>query len=115
MRFWIDAQLPPILAFWLKEKFGVEARNLKELGLRDAEDEDIFNNARQEGIVIVTKDGDFIELIARFGTPPQILWVTCGNVSNRNLKRIFSQIFPEALKLLECGEPIVEISDTAQN
>jgi predicted nuclease of predicted toxin-antitoxin system len=50
-------------------------------------------------------------LIARFGTPPQILWVTCGNVTNRNLKGIFSQIFPDALKLLECGEPVVEISD----
>jgi predicted nuclease of predicted toxin-antitoxin system len=54
---------------------------------------------------------DFIELIYRFGSPPQILWVTCGNVTNRNLRQIFQKTFPQALTLLEQGEVIVEISD----
>ena len=111
MNFWIDAQLPPSLAPWLTETFGVTAIALKDLGLRDAEDTDIFNSARSEGIVIITKDSDFIELVTRLGIPPQILWVTCGNVTNRNLKRIFTYTFPQALNLLEQGEMIVEISD----
>ena len=110
MRFWIDAQLPPQFAFWLKETFNVEAQSLKELGLRDAEDQVIFNAARNQGTVIITKDSDFIELVTRNGTPPQILWVTCGNVTNRNLKRIFENAFPEALRLLQENEMIVEIS-----
>jgi predicted nuclease of predicted toxin-antitoxin system len=110
MRFWIDAQLPPQFAFWLQETFNVDAQSLKELGLRDAEDQVIFNAARNQGTVIITKDSDFIELVTRNGTPPQILWVTCGNVTNRNLKRIFQNAFPEALLLLQQNEMIVEIS-----
>ena len=89
MKFWIDAQLPPKLASWLKVTFKVDAKSLKDLGLRDAEDQEIFSAARNQETVIVTKDSDFIELVTRTGTPPQILWVTCGNVTNRNLKRIF--------------------------
>ena len=38
MKFWIDAQLPPLLADWLANQFSVEATSLRELGLRDAMD-----------------------------------------------------------------------------
>jgi predicted nuclease of predicted toxin-antitoxin system len=74
--FWIDAQLPPSFAPWLTETFNVQAQSLKFLGLRNAEDETIFEAARQQQVVIVSKDSDFVELVLRFNTPPQILWVT---------------------------------------
>lgn len=111
MKFWIDAQLPPQMAQWLMMTFAVEATSLRDLGLRDAQDIEIFEMAKIEGTVIITKDSDFIELVTRFGTPPQILWVTCGNVTNRNLKKIFTNTFSQALQLLQGGERIVEISD----
>ena len=111
MNFWIDAQLPPSLANWLAETFNVNATAIRDLGLRDAEDIEIFNAARNPGTVIVSKDSDFVELVTRLGTPPQILWLTCGNVTNRNLRLILSNTFAEALPMLEAGEAIVEISD----
>lgn len=111
MNFWIDAQLPPSLAIWLTETFGVSATSLRDLELRDAQDTEIFSAARTAGIVVVSKDSDFVDLVTRLGTPPQILWVTCGNVTNRNLRRIFTETFPNALRLLQAGEAIVEISD----
>lgn len=111
MNFWIDAQLPPSLAAWLTETFGVNAIALKDIGLRDAKDTDIFNAARSVGIVIMTKDSDFIDLVTRVGTPPQILWVTCGNVTNRNLRIILTLTFPDALQILQAGEAVVEIGD----
>jgi predicted nuclease of predicted toxin-antitoxin system len=54
----------------------------------------------------------FISLLDRFGSPPQILWITCGNTSNTNLKRILKDGLPKALDLLRQGERLVEISDT---
>ena len=51
MNFWIDAQLPPNLANWLVESFNVNARAIRDLGLRDAEDIEIFNAARSPGTV----------------------------------------------------------------
>jgi predicted nuclease of predicted toxin-antitoxin system len=84
---------------------------LRDIGLRDAEDVDIFLAARTAGAVIMTKDADFLNLLDRLGTPPQIIWVTCGNTSNVRLKEILSGAMAEAINLLASGEPLVEISD----
>lgn len=109
MKFWVDAQLPPALAAWLSENHGVEAITLRDLGLRDAADIEIFMAAREAGIVIISKDSDFVELISRHGSPPQLLWVTCGNVTNRSLQAVFDKTFVLALTALRAGELIVEI------
>lgn len=110
MIYWVDAQLPPQLANWLTQTFNVEAYALRDLNLRDAEDEQIFQQARQQGIVIISKDSDFVEMVLRSGTPPQLLWVTCGNVTNRRLQGLLTQVFPKAQELLVAGEAIVEIA-----
>lgn len=56
MTFWIDAQLPPQLAVWLAQHFGVHAVAVRELGLRDAPDREIFAAARDADAVLVSKD-----------------------------------------------------------
>jgi predicted nuclease of predicted toxin-antitoxin system len=109
MIFWIDAQLPPLLATWLSEEFHVEAFSLRTLGLRDAADGAIFQAAQKSGIVIISKDSDFVEMVSRYGPPPQLIWVTCGNVSNRQLQMVFNKTFPISLGLLAEGQAIVEI------
>jgi len=108
---WLDAQLPPKLAPWLQENFAVEAWSVRDLGLRDAEDADIFDAAREAGATVVTKDSDFLDLIGRYGAPPQILLITCGNTSNARLRVILTDTLPQALLLLSAGEAVVEISD----
>jgi predicted nuclease of predicted toxin-antitoxin system len=112
MKIWIDAQLPPTLANWLSATFDLEASALRDLSLRDAQDIEIFEAARAENAVILTKDSDFIDLVCRLGTPPQILWLTCGNVTNQNLQRLLSATLPDALEQLRQGTMIVEISNT---
>jgi predicted nuclease of predicted toxin-antitoxin system len=86
---------------------------VRELGLRDADDQAIFQYAKQTASIVVTKDSDFVELVHRYGAPPQIVWVTCGNTTNDNLSRIFADIFANALQLLAAGETLVEISETS--
>ncbi|MFY7805750.1 MAG: DUF5615 family PIN-like protein [Limnoraphis robusta] len=112
MKIWVDAQLPPTLASWLTETFGLEASALRDLALRDAQDLEIFEGARAENAVIMTKDSDFIDLVCRLGAPPQILWLTCGNVTNRNLRQLLTATLPDALEQLRLGEMIVEITNT---
>ena len=111
MIIWVDAQLPPSIATWLVETFGVTAISLKELGLRDAKDTEIFEVAKQPNLVIMTKDSDFVDLVCRLGSPPQILWLTCGNVTNRNLRRLLNLTFLDAISQLQRGEIVVEISE----
>lgn len=110
MLLWVDAQLSPALAPWLRHAFGVQAfPPLRELGLRDAEDPAVFAAARAVGAVVLTKDGDFVEPLARHGPPPQVLWLTCGNTSNAALRAILTEAWPRAAAMLVAGEPLVEI------
>jgi predicted nuclease of predicted toxin-antitoxin system len=111
MTIWIDAQLPPTIAAWVAETFGVVTRPVRDLGLREAKDREIFQAARAAAAVVMTKDADFVELVARLGSPPQILWVTCGNTTNERLRQILSKCLPLALPLLDRGEAVVEIKD----
>ena len=111
MILWLDAQLPPSAAAWITAKFGVEARAVRDLGLRDAQDSPIFQSARAAGAVVMTKDKDFVEMLQRLGPPPKVLWVSCGNTSNARLREILSSALPAAITRLEGGESLVEIGD----
>jgi predicted nuclease of predicted toxin-antitoxin system len=110
MTIWIDAQMSPAIAAWVSSNFAVSAVAVRDLGLRDAEDKEIFQAARRENAVVMTKDSDFVLLLDRLGAPPQVIWVTCGNTSNARLKEILTNTLPKALELLKSGEKLVEIS-----
>lgn len=110
MTIWIDAHLSPAIATWIASTFGITAFALRDVGLRDAEDLDIFKAAKAQGIIFITKDSDFADLVDRLGSPPQIIWLTCGNTSNARLREVLSVALPEALELLQAGEVLVEIS-----
>jgi predicted nuclease of predicted toxin-antitoxin system len=109
MKLWIDAQLSPALSLWITENFPVQAIALRELGLRDASDREIFDAAQQAGAIVLTKDSDFVELVLRLGSPPQIIWLTCGNTSNERLKEILLATLSQAIALIKAGEALVEI------
>ena len=111
MTVWVDAQFSPAIAAWITETFAIDAVALRDLGLRDAEDEEIFHAAKSASVVVMTKDSDFVDLLHRLGPPPQVIWITCGNTSNARLRYILTATLPDALNLLRSGEEIVEISD----
>lgn len=109
MRLWLDEQLPPALAPWLTERFGVEVISVRDLGLARARDAEIFSAARLADAIVVTKDQDFVRLLGARGHPPQVI----GNTSNEHLRRALAATLPAALALVRAGEPLVEIRDAA--
>jgi predicted nuclease of predicted toxin-antitoxin system len=109
MTVWLDAHLSPGIARWLTESFDITALPVRDLGLRGAEDDTIFFEARKSADVVITKDIDFVTLLERNGSPPKIIWLTCGNTSDAALRQILVTKFPEALRLFESGENLVEI------
>jgi Domain of unknown function (DUF5615) len=60
---WLDAQLSPALAPWLAATCNVSCTAVRDLGLREAVDRDIFMAGRAASAVIVTKDADFVRLL----------------------------------------------------
>ena len=107
---WIDAQMSPAIAVWITANFPVKALAVRDVGLRDAEDREIFLEARKQSAIVMTKDSDFISLQTELGAPPKIIWITCGNTSNARLKEILTAALSEALELLNAGEVLVELN-----
>lgn len=58
MIIWVDAHLSPAIATWITITFGITALALRDVGLRDAEDPEIFEAARARGVIFITKDSD---------------------------------------------------------
>lgn len=109
MTIWVDAQLSPRTARWMTDNFPISAVALRDLGLRDAGDDEIFEAARIAEAIVMTKDSDFVQILEQKGSPPKIIWLTCGNTSETALQQILSQHLSTALGLLAGGENLVEI------
>ncbi len=106
---WVDAQLSPRIARWITENFPVAAHAVRDLGLRDASDLQIFTDARAADAIVLTKDSDFVQLLEQHGSPPKVLWLICGNTSNEVLQQILSLHLATALSLLSGDEEVVRI------
>lgn len=106
MIFLVDAQLPPALCRWLRER-GHEAAHVAELGLLAADDVTIARRAEVDGSVLVSKDEDFVTL--RLPDRFVLLWLRCGNVTNRALSGWLTPRWPDVEALLGAGERFVEV------
>jgi predicted nuclease of predicted toxin-antitoxin system len=108
---WLDNQLPPALAAWMRASLSVECVPVRDLQLQRASDSEIFHAARAAQVVVMTKDGDFVDLLDHHGAPPQVILVTCGNTSNARLRGLIETAWPMILPMLERGEVLVELGD----
>ena len=85
---------------------------MKDLGLRDASYSEFFKAAKAADAVVISKDSDFVDLLHRFGPPQRIIWLTCGNTSNSELRKILAVHLKRSLELLsQNAEGLLEISD----
>lgn len=113
MTIWLDSHFDPELAAWLGSRFKVVAKSIREIGLTQAEDDALFAAARRfSGIVVLTKDYDFVELVQRLGSPPQVIWLRCPNMRTVRLQALLSGTFETALDRIREGAPLVEITVT---
>lgn len=110
MKLLVDNQLPEALAVHLAEN-GIESRHVRRLGLGAAADEEIWRFAQAGGYAIVTMDEDFQQLSARYGAPPQIIWVRLGNVRKPALLSAFAAVLAELRAGLDNGTAVIEIGN----
>jgi len=63
-----------------------DSKQVRELGLENSTDTEIFDFAKRNGFAIVTFDSDFCDLSIIRGFPPQIIWIRTGNTTTINLE-----------------------------
>ena len=83
MKIWIDAHISPAIAAWINRTYPeYEAASLRSMDLQRSEDPEIFDKAKAEDVIFITKDADLVNLLEQHGAPPRIIWLRCGNTSN---------------------------------
>lgn len=56
-----------------------DSKHIASLGLDHSSDKDVWQYAKDNGFVLVSKDSDFNEISTLYGFPPQIIWLRLGN------------------------------------
>ncbi len=108
MNYLIDNQLPIGLVRHL-QTHGLQAGHVADCGLDQATDQEIWDHARTNGCVIVSKDEDFFHLSGSDPTGPPFVWVRLGNCRNTALFAAFDRVLPQMLQAITAGTKVVEI------
>jgi predicted nuclease of predicted toxin-antitoxin system len=87
MKLLFDENLSPKLPRLLKDIFP-ESRHVRDSGLKGKTDWEIWEYARQEGFVIISKDADFLQRSIIHGSPPKVVWLRVGNCTTADLLRL---------------------------
>jgi len=87
-----DQNLSPRLVGRLADIYPNSA-HVFSLGLGDAMDIDVWEFARDNDYMIVTKDADFSEFGIIKGFPPKIIWIRRGNCSTQDIENILRENF----------------------
>ena len=80
MKFLFDQNLSPRLPESLANLYP-GSLHVRDVGLREAEDSAIWEYAKGQGLVIVSKDSDFQQRSLLYGPPPKFVWVRLENCS----------------------------------
>jgi predicted nuclease of predicted toxin-antitoxin system len=65
-----------------------DSKQVRELGLENSTDTEIFNFAKRNDFALVTFDSDFCDLNIIRGFPPKIIWIRTGNTTTKNLENL---------------------------
>ena len=107
-QFIVDENLPPHLAFWLRDK-GCEATHVDYESLGSSPDTNIWAWAAERDAIVVSKDEDFYNRLVT-GKPPRLIWIRWGNVRKRPLIAKLDQLWPKIEEALAEGDWLVELT-----
>ncbi len=89
---------------------GYEAVPVRNVGLREAEDESIWDYAQTHEMVIVTKDEDFAERVQLSFSGPAVVWLRVGNCAKAALFSWLLPLLPDVIDRLEFGDRLIEVA-----
>lgn len=93
MKFIVDAQLPYKLALFIQEK-GYDCVHTDDLPNKErTKDHEICALSVQESRIVISKDEDFLDHYMLKNIPQKLLWITTGNIKNKDLLALFTAHF----------------------
>jgi len=80
-----------------------DSRHVRDVGLKSSDDPKVWDFAKDNDFMIVSKDADMHDLSLVFGNPPKVIWLRIGNCSTRQIENLLRQDF-EVIKLFSENE-----------
>ena len=68
--------------------FYPESTRVRDVGLDKADDDAVWDYAREQGFAIVSKDSDFRQRSFVHGHPPKVVWIRRGNCSTSEIESL---------------------------
>jgi predicted nuclease of predicted toxin-antitoxin system len=65
-----------------------DAQHLRDAGMGSTSDSQVWQYARANGYMIVTKDSDFHQRSLLLGQPPKVVWLRVGNCPTEAIVRL---------------------------
>jgi len=67
--------------------------HVRDVGLKAADDPVVWEYAKNNDLMIVSKDSDMHQRSFVFGYPPKVVWVRLGNCSTSDVERLLRKQF----------------------
>ncbi len=97
MKLLFDENLSPKLPNRLSNLFP-NSLHVRDVGMKATTDSVVWDYAKENDFMIVSKDADMHDLSLVFGNPPKVIWLRLGNCSTRQVETLLRRDF-EAIKL----------------
>lgn len=100
MKLLLDQNLSPRLLGALEPVYPGSS-HVRLVGLRDADDDAVWDYARNHGFIIVSKDSDYHQRSFLYGFPPKVIWIRLGNCPTSEIEQLLRQRESSILEFCE--------------
>ena len=97
MKLLFDENLSPALSRRLTDLFP-DSVHVRDVGMKATDDPIVWDHAKDNDFMIVSKDADMHDLSLLFGNPPKVILRRLGNSSTRQVEELLRRDF-EVIKL----------------
>jgi predicted nuclease of predicted toxin-antitoxin system len=81
-----------------------DSTHVREVGLKEANDPLVWDYAKQQSFMIISKDADFHQRSFVFGFPPKVVWVQLGNCTTDEVEQAIRKYFTAIKDFYEDAE-----------
>lgn len=103
MKLLLDENLSPKLPALLADLYPGSSQ-IELLGLRGATDTAVWEFAKAEAYVLVSKDNDFRQRSFQYGAPPKVVWLSVGNSGTSIILQLLRESLAEIERFIQQSE-----------
>lgn len=92
MKLLFDENLSPKLPRLLADVFPASL-HVRDVGMKATDDPIVWDYAKDNDFMIVSKDADMHDLSLVFGNPPKVIWLRLGNCSTSDVENLLRRDF----------------------